>query len=1004
MSEIPFVALLHNAALLLAVVLVYDLTFSHYPLARNWRRQVAFGGVLSLVGVGIMLEPFQFGPGIVFDARSVLLAVSGLFFGTIPTATAVVVTAAYRLSQGGAAAWTGVGVIVASGALGLVWRHCRREALAEFTAQELYGLGVVVHAVMLAMMLTLGWSEARHVLAVIGLPVMIIFPAATLAVGLLLSNRRRRGMAEQAHQNSTSLLRIAGQMAHFGGWGVDLADQRVHWSDETAAIHGMPAGFSPLVHEGISFYAPEWRERIAAAFGACARDGTPFDEEMEIVAAGGRRVWVRVIGEAIRNTAGSITQVQGALQDITERKLSEMAVAAAQSEVSRFSEALDHLSSACIYMKDREGRYTYGNRTSLELFKCSAREFKGSESARFFSPETAARLKAIDARVLEHGVETREEIEVELLDGSRRHFWEIKTPIRDGEDGGRIRGLCGISTEITERKRAEAALRASEQRYRALFENRHTVMVLIDPVDGAIVDANPAAANFYGWTREELRRKKIGEINQLPPAEMRQELNRAGPGQRNSFHFSHCRADGTRRDVEVLSGLIELEGRPLLYSIVHDITERRRAEREAATAQAETARLLAVAEQSRRALLSVVEDHQITERALRESEARFRTLVETAPEAIFIESGWNFAYLNQAAVRLFGASRPDQLVGQPVIERFHPEFRARMAEHIRRINSRRNTVRNAEEAGLRLDGTVIDLDVSATPFHYEGREAVLAFVRDITERKRTQAEIVQLNLTLERRVAERTAELEAANKELEAFSYSVSHDLIAPLRAVDGYAQILREDYAAVLDAEGKWVLEVVVKEAKRMQDLVKDLLNLSRFGRIPLDLQPLNMADLARQVGSELLVQSLGREIELKVLPLPDAQADVNLMRRVLTNLLSNAIKYSIQREKAIVTVSGSAVNGEAVYHVADNGAGFDMRYVNRLFGVFQRLHTNEEFEGTGVGLALVKRIVQRHGGRVWAESREGEGATFTFTLPLPLSSHPPACGGSAPPFHPFP
>ncbi len=998
MNDTPFIALVHNAALLLALVLIFDLTIRRYPLARNWRRQLVFGVVLGLVGIAIMLAPFRLLPGIVFDTRSVLLAVSGLYFGFLPTAVAMLLTSLCRLSIGGPAVWVGLSVILASGGLGLIWRHRYRRQLADPGWRKLLGLGLLVHAAMLACMLMLGWETASQVLAGIGLPVLTIYPAATVALGLMLSDRIRRAQEEIALKDSSALLRMAGHMARIGGWSVDLEEQRVHWSDEVAAIHEMPSGHSPTVAEGSAFYAPEWRARIGEVFQACATQGIPFDEEMEIITAGGRRVWVRTMGEAIRDSAGRITRVQGAFQRIAERKASERAIAAAQEQVRRFSGALDRIASACIYMKDRQGRYTYANRTTLELFQCTAEELPGSEDARFFPPATVAQLKAIDRRVLERGEDTGEEVEVRGPDGNVRYYWEIKTPIRTG--AGEICGLCGISTDITDRKRSEAALRESEHRYRALFENRHTVMMLVDPVGGRIVDANPAAAEFYGWSLGELRRKTIGEINTLPAAELKEEMSRARQRAVNAFLFSHRLADGSLREVEVLTGPVELDGHSLLYSIVHDVTARRRAEQAAAAALAETARLLAVAERSRRALLSVVEDHLATARDLRASEARFRILVETAPEAIFIQTGGNFTYLNQAALRLFGASSPDDLIGQPVLERFQPEFRGQIAERIRRLNVGREPVPHAEEAGLKLDGTPIDLDVSAAPFHYNGQDGALVFARDITERKRVEAEVVQLNLTLERRVIERTAELEAANGELEAFSYSVSHDLMAPLRAIDGYAQVLREDFSAALNADGKWALDVVVKETKRMQGLVKDLLNLSRFGRLPLDLQPLDITSLARQIAAELLVHAAQREIDLQIDPLPEAQADANLIRPVLTNLLSNAIKYTNRRERATILVTGAVENGEAVYHVRDNGAGFNMTYADRLFGVFQRLHTDTEFEGTGVGLALVKRIIQRHGGRVWAEGREGEGATFSFTLPLP---EPPASNrapGSKSPF----
>lgn len=236
---------------------------------------------------------------------------------------------------------------------------------------------------------------------------------------------------------------------------------------------------------------------------------------------------------------------------------------------------------------------------------------------------------------------------------------------------------------------------------------------------------------------------------------------------------------------------------------------------------------------------------------------------------------------------------------------------------------------------------------------------------------------------LERRVVERTAQLEAANKELEAFSYSVSHDLRAPLRAIDGFAHILEEDHAPRLDAEGKRLLSVVRSNSRKMGALIDDLLAFSKLGRQPINLVGTDMTALVHEVWSEIHADRPDGYNTLDISTLPTAQGDRSLLKQVWANLLSNASKYSGQQESPKVEVSGEENELESIYRIRDNGAGFDMKYYGRLFGVFQRLHTAAEFPGTGVGLAIVQRVVVRHGGRVWAESKVGEGATFFFSLP---------------------
>ena len=265
----------------------------------------------------------------------------------------------------------------------------------------------------------------------------------------------------------------------------------------------------------------------------------------------------------------------------------------------------------------------------------------------------------------------------------------------------------------------------------------------------------------------------------------------------------------------------------------------------------------------------------------------------------------------------------------------------------------------------------------------DGSPLILELGMDVTDRKKAEEEVLQLNEELEQRVEKRTAQLEAANRELESFSYSVSHDLRAPLRAIDGFSRILLKDHAERLDAEGQRLLDIIRTNTQQMGQLIDDLLAFSRLGRRELKAAKLDMGALVQDVVKKLQDPLEDRKVQWDLKPLPEARADRALMHQVWVNLLGNALKFTRSRESAVIEVGCRSAADEEVYYVKDNGVGFDMQYASKLFGVFHRLHRYEEFEGTGVGLALVQRIIQRHGGRVWAEGQVNGGATFYFSLP---------------------
>jgi len=389
---------------------------------------------------------------------------------------------------------------------------------------------------------------------------------------------------------------------------------------------------------------------------------------------------------------------------------------------------------------------------------------------------------------------------------------------------------------------------------------------------------------------------------------------------------------------------------------------------------------LAMAEEE---LRQQIDEYQMSQDHLGESEERYRLLVESSPDAIVIHCGGRYVFANPAALRLYGADHPDQLVGRPITDFVHPDSHEVVAERIRRLYAERKPVPLSEQQLIRLDGTVVDVDVIGIPFTFDGQPAVQVVLRDITRRKLAEERIRRLNEELEQRVNERTILLETANRELESFSYSVSHDLRAPLRHIDGFSMALMEDCGDSLPETAAPYLEKIKSASRRMGQLIDDLLDLSRVSRSTMRRESVNLSRMVRELAREYEDSQPDRRVEFEIADGVVAKGDPTLLRVALANLMDNAWKYTGKKESAHIRFGETIIDGERVIYVSDDGAGFDMRFVNKLFGPFQRLHRADEFEGTGIGLATVQRIAQRHGGRAWAKGEEGKGATFYLVIP---------------------
>lgn len=377
---------------------------------------------------------------------------------------------------------------------------------------------------------------------------------------------------------------------------------------------------------------------------------------------------------------------------------------------------------------------------------------------------------------------------------------------------------------------------------------------------------------------------------------------------------------------------------------------------------------------------------QTQTQALVESNSRIQSVINSSLSAVIIMNQAGVVTdWNERAVKIFGWQQ-DEIIGKDLSVMIVPE-RYRSAHQQGLANffiTREGPVLNkvVELSALRKGGNEFPVELLICTLTTDNIISFCGFVTDISERKQAEQEAKSFNQRLERLVEERTVELKSANSELESFSYSISHDLRAPLRSIHGYMNILAEEYGNQLDEEANRLINIILQNGQKMGQLIDDLLAFSRLGRSELNKSRISMDEMVSSILEEQKKYEKGREMEINISPMPFAHADHTTIRQVWVNLISNALKYSRQRSKTIIQIGSMEKNSETVYFVKDNGAGFNMKYYDKLFGVFQRLHSHTEFEGTGVGLAIVQRIVSRHGGKVWAEAKVDEGATFYFTL----------------------
>jgi PAS domain S-box-containing protein len=689
-----------------------------------------------------------------------------------------------------------------------------------------------------------------------------------------------------------------------------------------------------------AFYA-DAAERNAL-IDALILNGSVSDFEINLKNKDGSIIQVSISSKLLSDEKGSPEKIVGSMHDITTRKLAELTLRESEEKFKNLAE-----SSPFAILIIQNSKWVYSNPAGERISGYTYTELGEMNFWDLVHPEDLEMVK-IRGKQRQTGEETVPSYEFRIIDKTGNTKWVFLTGtniIYNGEPAA----LLSVA-DVSERKKAEEALRESEAIYRTLVEKMPDG-VYKSTHEGKFIEVNPAMVTMLGYnSKEELFAVDIKKDLYFDPSdrdsltleEMRAELG----------VFRLRRKDGSELWVEDHGWFTHDDTGKTLYheGVIRDVSDRIKAEN-----------------------------------ALRESGENFKAIANYAAswEAWFNPLG-KLIWMNPYSEQLTGYSPEEYIAADDYLSLMFAKEDIRLVKKKFKQTNFGTSGDNFEIRVLRKDGSRFWGSISWRPI-LDANGRSLGFrtsTRDITERKQVEAEIKKLNEELEAHVLERTSQLEAAIKELEAFSYTVSHDLRTPLRALNGFANILIDEYASLLDDEGKRMLSIIIQNANKMGHLIDDLLAFSRLGRQEIKFSQIDMHGMANAVYNELADEKEKNKITFRLQDIPAAYGDPSLIKQVWTNLISNAIKFTSRVPDRNIEVGSNTIQGECIYYVRDNGAGFEMAHSQKLFGVFKRLHSSKDFEGTGVGLAFVKQIIQRHHGRVWGEGIAGKGATFYFAL----------------------
>lgn len=630
-------------------------------------------------------------------------------------------------------------------------------------------------------------------------------------------------------------------------------------------------------------------------------------------------------------------------------------------ELSDLQYAIDQ--SLIVSITDQKGIIQFVNDSFCKASKYSREELIGKSHSVISSGYHSEEFYKDMWATINSGKIWRGEIKNKTKTGEE--YWDDTTITPFLNEMGKPYQYLSIKIDISERKNAEEELRKTYEFLDTVLENIPNMVFVKDIKELRFTLLNKAGEELLGLPKNELIGKNDYDFFPKEQADFFTAKDRESIQKNKLINIPKEEintGNGKRYLHTKKIPVYNSKGLPVcLLGISEDITDRIKHEEEIKKINADLEQ-------------KVIERTQEIVR----NEQKFKQRLDKMMEGVqIIDFNWKYVYVNEAVANQ-GRYKTNELIGYTMMEKYPGIENTEMFASLEMCMKERVSM-FLENEFVYPDGSKAYFELSIQPV----QEGIFILSMDISARKKAEQEIQKLNENLEIKVTERTAQLASVNKELESFSYSVSHDLRAPLRAISGYTKILWEDYNEKIDDEGRRLMNVVMNNANKMGQLIDDLLAFSRLGKQSVVKTPINMTSLITSLAEELKEQSSKKEIEIEIKPLLNVHGDASMIKQVLINLISNAIKYSSKKEKSLIEIGSYKEKNASVFYIKDNGVGFDMKYKDKLFGVFQRLHSNAEFDGTGVGLALVNRIISKHDGKIWADAKINEGATFYFLLP---------------------